>query len=154
MTTLYVGQRKMKCRSIILILAFLCGCDTFYRVSRSAPSNYIPPIEEIEKEILSIPSIQKVEARFIQPSKHFSFYKGIGKNPNYYQLLIWSDSLFVTLVLGREEGKEIVFEYGWRGSRKPIVNDEKETNALIDIVYGRLLEKFPSLPPLPEFTEN
>ena len=132
-------------------MALLSGCQTFYSVSRSAAASDLPTIAEIEKIISAIPEVTSVELTVTERPTTFSLYEGIQKRTDLNQFLIRSETAFVVLAINREAGKEILFYANW-SYEEPTKEEKDRVNALIDIIYQRLAEAFPSLPSHSDFT--
>jgi hypothetical protein len=138
--------------TLISLMTLVAGCHTFHGVRRFATTSHLPPAAVIEEAISRAPGVREVFVNFVQPPKHFSLYHGIGKDPDYYQLVITSESASTVLTIGKEKGKEVAFYTLWR-NRRPSQTELQATAALMDSVYATLLASFPLLPPKSEFKE-
>jgi hypothetical protein len=145
-------MKKIAAAVWLCFLPFIVGCHSYYSLSRSASATQLPSVSEVQEVVEQAPDVTEVKLDFVQPPRHFSLYHGIGKDPDYHQILISAGSEFVVLVIGREKGKEIGFYRLWR-DRPPSEAEIERTVILIDSVYERLLVNFPSLPATDDFTE-
>ena len=132
---------------------FVAGCDTLYGFRRYAAASQIPPPEKVKEVLSSMPEVKAVSFMLVQPPRHFSLYKGISKDPDYYQFSITGGDSFTVLTLGKLPGREIEFYSLWM-NRAPADVELKKSRALADSVYTALVAQFPGLPKTSAFVET
>ena len=140
-------MQAMKMQLLILpLLAILSlGCDTWRSIDRTAPIASIPPRDTVERSLLAIPGVQRVQ--YCAPANP--------NDPLYYA--IWyrtKNAAFSVAFRNPDKSQNVIdIQTGWF-NHAPDAQEREAAREMMDTVYFTLKINCPAIPPHSQFRES